>query len=267
MRGSSARGYLTSALALCFAAVLIGGEALILQAPLVDQADSQPRAEQAADRKQPCRPIPRLTLSWVPIRTRACVALHKNLRFFDAYRDDLNALSTLLVALFTFTLWRTTKGLFKAGERQITLIEKNAVEQARQTEESLRIAGINAEAGLVSANAANRHAIAAVGAELPILRVILPYLMSLPKPIPLVGPYATLDSFTISLNDTDVDAINTGTAILRIFSRIEYTDFMDEVWIIRAAWKWGSPEGLTDRCLLRDQQAPREYNRRTKIYP
>lgn len=146
MRGGSARGYLTSVLAICFAAVLIGGEALILQAPFVDQSDSQPRAEQAADKKQPCRPVPKLNLSWVPIRTQACVALHKNLRFFDAYHDDINALSTLLVAVFTFTLWRTTKGLFIAGERQSTLIQRNVVEQAKQTEESLRIAKQSADA-------------------------------------------------------------------------------------------------------------------------
>jgi hypothetical protein len=44
----------------------------------------------------------------------------------DRYGALITALATIAIASFTFTLWRATDRLWKAGERQIELIGKNA---------------------------------------------------------------------------------------------------------------------------------------------
>jgi hypothetical protein len=61
--------------------------------------------------------------------------------WIDARHDFVTAAATVVVAFFTFTLWRATNRLWDAGERQLSLIKKNAEDQSKTTAESIRIAG------------------------------------------------------------------------------------------------------------------------------
>lgn len=74
------------------------------------------------------------------------------------------ALSSLLIAIFTGTLWYSTDKLWRAGDRQIVTSRKIAAVQARQTRVS------NREAQR-AANAAERSARAAAAIQLPIIRI------------------------------------------------------------------------------------------------
>jgi len=304
--------------------------AILAQAP-VDRTDKNEAAQDASEAQHSSRQIPPLAFAWVPIRDRLVAAFYVNLRFIDRYHDTLNAVSTLAVAIFTATLWRTTKGLFDAGERQIRLIEGNAKVQDAVTRESLRIAGINAEAALKAAEAAERQTHAAINSDVPVIYVSPPDLESIDTPVPPSGPYSSvlvqhfpciystfssiivknlgrniafvqvidigwcignypeiptyfsttwtdviieaegefvfaLSSFTISISDDDVTALRNQMTNLRLFCRIEYEDFMGDTWIVMTSWIFDRPDGVGLYHFNRDNQAPKHYNHRTRIW-
>ena len=72
--------------------------------------------------------------------------------------DSLIALSTLALTAFTGLLWRSTEKLWTAGERQIGLVQTNSADQARDTQESLRISSESARASTASAQTAAESA-------------------------------------------------------------------------------------------------------------
>jgi hypothetical protein len=94
--------------------------------------------------------------------------------FFVAYHDDINALSTLVIAAFTAALaWSTVK-LWRETER----LAKGADDQSEKMRESIREQRRTAFAALLSAKAAKKTAAAvdlqakaAVGAETPLLQI------------------------------------------------------------------------------------------------
>lgn len=51
--------------------------------------------------------------------------------WIDRRHDLVTAAATLVIAFFTFTLWRATDKLWRAGERQMDLIRQNAADQSR----------------------------------------------------------------------------------------------------------------------------------------
>jgi hypothetical protein len=60
--------------------------------------------------------------------------------WIDAKHDFVTAAATLIVALFTFTLWRATDKLWRAGEDQMALIARNAATQAADTKKAIATA-------------------------------------------------------------------------------------------------------------------------------
>ena len=141
MRGGALRGYLRRRWAIAaLAALVVVSQALILSYTTIDAPDKQETAQQASEGQQPCRERQRLAITIHSAERVACVFLFTNLRFIDRYHDTLNAVSTLAVAIFTATLWQTTKRLFRAGERQIEIASKSvdvALKSANVAERSL----------------------------------------------------------------------------------------------------------------------------------
>jgi len=69
---------------------------------------------------------------------------------FEAYKDEISALSTLLIAAFTYTLWRSTSGLLRASNEQGTAIKTSAAQSTRAAGAMEGVAtavGISAETG------------------------------------------------------------------------------------------------------------------------
>lgn len=89
-----------------------------------------------------------------------------------------------------------------------------------------------------------------------------------PDIIVQAGEEATvlLEAFTIKLDPRERGDMVAGKPF-RVFCRVEYTDFMEEVWVLMTAWCWDRPDGVGDYALFRDGSAPRHYNGRKKIYP
>lgn len=135
MRGGPLRGYLKRHwVAFSLALLIAVSEALILTQAPVGRSDKGEATQNAGNTEQASRPIPPLVFAWVPIRDRIAWVIFTNLRFIDRYHDTLNAVSTLAVAIFTATLWQTTRGLFIAGEKQIGLAVRNAVAAEKAAE-------------------------------------------------------------------------------------------------------------------------------------
>jgi hypothetical protein len=74
-------------------------------------------------------------------RHMVVVALWHASKFFDDHNGAFTALFTIVLSISTIGLWTATNKLYDAGERQLKLIEVNAAEQSRTTQESLKIAG------------------------------------------------------------------------------------------------------------------------------
>jgi hypothetical protein len=100
--------------------VLIGGELLIINLVSLDGIHQQENhaSQQTNEKEAPCEHIKAWTSYSGPMQQYACTVLFKNFVFIDAYHDTINALSALAVALFTFTLWRSTNKLWDAAKRQ-----------------------------------------------------------------------------------------------------------------------------------------------------
>lgn len=60
--------------------------------------------------------------------------------WIEANDKGIVAAATLVISVFTVTLWWTTRNLWQAGERQMALIASNAAQQSRDTEASIAIA-------------------------------------------------------------------------------------------------------------------------------
>jgi hypothetical protein len=87
-------------------------------------------------------------------------------RLITDEHDALTALGTLVIALFTFTLWRATDRLWKAGERQLELT------RAIGRRQNLAMAESNS-AARQAAGAAERSAEALINAERAHLFVVI----------------------------------------------------------------------------------------------
>lgn len=82
-------------------------------------------------------------------------------RFLHAYEHELVAGFTIVLAFSTIGLWLATDRLYKAGERQLNLIRKNAAEQARTNAASIKVAQDAAKEAKRSADMAERGIIEA----------------------------------------------------------------------------------------------------------
>lgn len=56
--------------------------------------------------------------------------------FTEKYHDAVIAAGTVFIAIFTFTLWRSTNRLWEAGEKQIRVSDKAAADCWRSDEGS-----------------------------------------------------------------------------------------------------------------------------------
>jgi hypothetical protein len=116
MPARASRGCLRRIVAFAFVALLLLGEVLVLDFTPLDRINSQPSAQ----REQRCGFSEAESASLVgAARYYGCATIFKNLRFIDNFHDTINAISTLLVAIFTFTLWRSTNKLSDASDRQL----------------------------------------------------------------------------------------------------------------------------------------------------
>ena len=131
MREHSFRKYLSWFFAVAFWLTLTGGEILILiYTPIAAVQDHPQRPNQTANKEQPCGEI-QTGISYLAARYHGCTALFKNLTFIDAYHDTINAFAALLVAIFTFTLWRSTDKLWRASKTQSEDMRDSIAEAAR----------------------------------------------------------------------------------------------------------------------------------------
>jgi amino acid transporter len=80
-------------------------------------------------------------------------ALHKLIVFVDAGNTIISAISTAAIAVFTYTLYKATKGLVEAAQIQSTDMKRSIA------------------ASEIAANAADLSARAAIALQLPIIRV------------------------------------------------------------------------------------------------
>lgn len=140
----SVGGYLKRyRLTIALSVFVVLAEVVLLSKFLIDRPDVGKASQDAGHEQQASRYIPALRPAWVPIRTRILYALDVNLTFIDRYHDTLNVLSTLAIAIFTATLWGTTRGLYVSGEKQIVLANRNAAAAeaaANAASESLELA-------------------------------------------------------------------------------------------------------------------------------
>lgn len=127
MRKRSVRQYLTWFLSICLFLVIAGGEALILvYTPISGAQDHQQHPNQPGQKEEPCGQIQSGASYFETARYYGCAAIFKNLTFIDTYHDTINAFAALAVALFTFTLWRSTIDLYRAGENTAELARRSA---------------------------------------------------------------------------------------------------------------------------------------------
>lgn len=110
---------------LIFIGIIIGGELLVLELTPFNSINRQEGSQQGGDKEEHCSKIEPWTSYSGPFQQYACTFVFKNIIFFDSYHDTINAISTLLVAIFTFTLWRSTNKLWDAGERQFKFLVEN----------------------------------------------------------------------------------------------------------------------------------------------
>lgn len=73
--------------------------------------------------------------------------LHKN-------GDAVTAAFTIVLAISTIALWLATKQLYEAGERQLDHAKEVSARQARDTEASIEVAKLQADAAMLSAQEA-----------------------------------------------------------------------------------------------------------------
>jgi hypothetical protein len=62
----------------------------------------------------------------MPTITRVLLHTDCALTWADNNREAINAFSTVMIAMFTFTLWLSTHRLWKAGESQIAVARASA---------------------------------------------------------------------------------------------------------------------------------------------
>ncbi len=60
--------------------------------------------------------------------------------WIDGRHDFVTTAATIVIAIFTATLWRATEKLWKAGEKQMELIEANAISQTKGMQASIATA-------------------------------------------------------------------------------------------------------------------------------
>lgn len=113
-------------LAVALGAFVVLSEVMILTQFPIDRSDVGEASHDAGQGQKASRQIPPFAFAWVPIRARLLLFVRINLLFIDRYHDTLNAVSTLAVAIFTATLWSTTRGLYISGEKQIALANRTA---------------------------------------------------------------------------------------------------------------------------------------------
>lgn len=78
--------------------------------------------------------------------------------FLDFLGVAITAIATIAIAIFTFTLKRSTDRLWKAGDDQLKLAAETAATQSRETQESIAVTRISAESSVVAAHAASQSA-------------------------------------------------------------------------------------------------------------
>lgn len=133
-------------IALALIVLAIFGEIGVLNYTVLDQPNEQQASGQPGQKEGTCPENKGFAVTINSAERLVCLFVFKNLRFIERNHDTLNAISTLAVAIFTFTLWASTQKLWLAGENQRKFSERIAAEQARDMRLSLDIAKQSIEA-------------------------------------------------------------------------------------------------------------------------
>jgi hypothetical protein len=253
-------------------------------------------AAAAEDKFQGCSDDDQISLfpSYSSAPAPALFALMKGWRFVHCNRDDIAALSTVAVAIFTAVLGAFTISL--------ALSTKRAADAAKQSSD------------------------AALAIELPLIRVWAPMLLNMDQPIPASGPYAGADvtllpgefstvsefsiinhgrtnaivdrlmvgwdfslelprtpryrsirdypngevltqrsrqlepeRFTIECPKAIEEALINKTKAFRFFVSVIYSDFMGQRHHANFCWQWGCPEGVGNHHFFVDDDVPAAY--------
>jgi hypothetical protein len=103
-----------------FIAILFGLDVVLLQFTPLDGVVSNPESKQYNEGHKTCT---KTQFGDIPVVSTAalygCTFIFKHLRFIDDFHDTINAISTLMVSIFTFTLWRATNKLWESGEKTV----------------------------------------------------------------------------------------------------------------------------------------------------
>jgi hypothetical protein len=81
----------------------------------------------------------------------ACASMHEAIFRFvrliwdGANHDNIVALGTIAISIFTYTLWKSTNSLWETGEKQIRQMRAISLKQDIRTRESLELASNTAE--------------------------------------------------------------------------------------------------------------------------
>jgi hypothetical protein len=118
-----------------------------------DQVHCYQGDEQSGNEKQAAENFVSFSAPWSGSINVGCAALAKITSAADKYHDVINALATILVAVFTFTLWRSTSKLWDASERQLSHLVKEAGRQASDMRESIVAAQESAKAAMLALGA------------------------------------------------------------------------------------------------------------------
>jgi len=123
--------------AIAFLVLVLLGEGLVaLGSPMVGACDSgsQQGAPHYGKERYPSLRV----VAWGDARRGlSCVG-----RWADANHDDIAAASTFVIAVFTFTLWRSTRKLGIDGQKQMRLLRKSIWVSAQSAKATRRLAGI-----------------------------------------------------------------------------------------------------------------------------
>ena len=120
MRKRHSGKYLARIWTILFIALLIGGELWLLTSVPLEGINKQEHnaSAQSHDKEKPCEHIQPWASYSGAFQQDLCAVATKNLIFIDAYHDTINAISTLLVAIFTFTLWQSSEKMWRASLSQ-----------------------------------------------------------------------------------------------------------------------------------------------------
>jgi len=159
--------------------------------------------------------------------------------WIDRRHDLVTAAATIVIALFTFTLWRATDRLWDAGERQLAHLNETAERQLRAYVNIIKIIGRNLD---------DRHAftieirnygqtpaydVRTEGAIVLTTQTPLEHELALPADPPFIGGAGTLApgaenhiriEIKPPLSNEELDQVRLGTKAIYIFGRIRYID-------------------------------------------